>query len=430
MAIFGEILAPISAPVGLVILVITLILFSAEKIKSGITAIASSAVMVLCGFITPAEFTSGFSNSVTIFVVGIMVIGAAVSETGCVTFIGKKLLSFVHLDEKGTICLLFTLVAVMSMFLSNLACAIVGIYLSIAICQSSQGKFRKRYFIMAMAEASIVGGGISMIGSTAQLAVAAILPDMGMEMHMWDLAKPGIVVPIIFIAWYYFFGYRLMVKTFDFPEPEEMKSFELDSQKEFNPKSFKAWLPVLVLVACIAFIVFGWNIGLVAMICMCVVIVTGCISFKKAIESIDWNIFFLIAGGVGLAAGIQNAGTAEMIANWVVGVIGSAPGVIYLVVFTILTAAISNIIPNISAALIMTPIAAAVAESIGISVYPMVLCVVWGSNMSYSTPIGAVVLSLAMMGGYRFKDYVTINIIPNIVVAVVLALLTPLFWPL
>ena len=163
---------------------------------------------------------------------------------------------------------------------------------------------------------------------------------------------------------------------------------------------------------------------------MCLAIMTGSISFKRAMETTDWNVFFLIAGGVGFAAGVKNAGTAEMIANWIVRVLGSAPAVVYLIIFTVLCAIMTNVMTNIGTALIMTPIAAAVAAQAGFSAYPLILCVIWGANMPYSTPVGASPITMTMMGGYRFKDYTRVNIIPNIVCAIVLAILTPMFWPL
>ena len=430
MAIFGELLAPYSAVVCLIILIVTLILFATEVFKSGITAVACGIVMVLCGFISTSEFTSGFSNTVTLFCLGIAVVGTALAETGCAAFLGKKLLSVVKLDERGTIVLLFTLVAVLSAFLNNTSCVVIGMYLAIAICQSSGGKFKVRNFLMPMGIAGVCGGGASMIGSTTQLSIAALLPEMGFDMKMWDLAIPGVIVPLIFIVWYYFFGYNIMVKTFDFEEPEGMKDLNSSALKEFDPKNFKGWIPAIILVVCIGLTLADWNLAVVGMMGMCLAIMTNSISFKRAVETTDWNVFFLIAGGVGFAAGVKNAGTAEMVANWIVRVLGNASPVVYLIVFTVLYAIMTNIMTNIGTALIMTPIAAAVAATVGFSAYPLILCVIWGANMPFSTPVGASPITMTMMGGYRFKDYTVVNIIPNIISAIALAVLTPIFWPM
>ena len=430
MAIFQNLFANCSAVACLVLLIATLVLFATEVFKSGITAIACGIVMVLCGFITTAEFTSGFSNSVTLFCLGISVVGTAFAETGCATFIAKKVLSAVNLSEKGMLVILFTIIAALSAFLNNTSCVVIGIYLSMAICQASNGKYKIRNFLMPMGIAGVCGGGVSMIGSTTQLSIAALLPDLGFEMKMWDLAKPGLIVPIIFIAWYYFFGYNIMQKTFDFEEPEGMKEMNSTALKEFDPKKFKNWVPAILLVGCIALTLKSWNIAVVGMMGMCLAIMTGCISFKRAVETTDWNVFFLIAGGVGFANGVKNAGTAELLGNLVVKILGSAPPVAYLIFFTLLCAAITNVMTNIGTALVMAPIGIAVAQQAGFSAYPLLLCIVWGANMPYSTPVGASPITMTMMGGYRFKDYTRVNIIPNIIVAIVLAVLTPLFWPL
>ncbi len=430
MPILGEFLAPYSAVTCLILLIVTLILFATEVFKSGITAVACGIVMVICGFITTAEFTSGFSNTVTLFCLGIAVVGTAFAETGCAAFLAKKLLSKVNFSEKGLVVALFAVIAFMSAFLNNTSCVVIGIYLSMAICQASGGKYKMRNFLMPMGIAGVCGGGVSMIGSTTQLSIAALLPDLGFEMKMWDLAKPGLIVPLIFILWYYFFGYNIMAKTFDFPEPEGMGEVSSAALKEFDPKNIKGWIPAIILIGCIALTLKGWNIAVVGMMGMCLVIMCGCISFKRAVETTDWNVFFLIAGGVGFANGVRNAGTAEMLANGVVRILGNASPVVYLIFFTLLCAIMTNIMTNIGTALVMAPIGIAVAQAAGFSAYPLLLCIIWGANMPYSTPVGASPITMTMMAGYRFKDYTRVNIIPNIVVAVVLAVLTPMFWPL
>ena len=78
--------------VALAIIGVTIILFATEAFKTSITAILSSLAMVLVGINTPKNLTSGFSNSAMLFCFGIAVVGTALSETGCLSYLSKRIM--------------------------------------------------------------------------------------------------------------------------------------------------------------------------------------------------------------------------------------------------------------------------------------------------------------------------------------------------
>jgi len=78
---------------------------------------------------------------------------------------------------------------------------------------------------------------------------------------------------------------------------------------------------------------------------------------------------------------------------------------------------------------VMTPIAIALAASVGVDPRPFVVGVMMSASASFATPIGYQTNTLVYMaGGYRFMDYVRIGVPMNIIVGVVTALTIPLFW--
>jgi len=425
------------AYIALVILLITLILFATEFFKPAVTAIGASLAMCICGITKPADVTSGFSNTVTLFCFGIAVVGAALTETGCAAFLGKKLMSLFRFGEKGTLIVLMALAAVFSMFLSNTSVVVIFMSIAAAMASSSNGKFKKKNLYMGVGIASVVGGGCTLIGSTTQLSINALLPDYGVEpMGMWTLFPPGIAVVVLMLLWYFFFGYKIQERSFDFPDPDEVEAAEGKSKPaelvEADPKSIKMWLPLVILVLCITLTIIEWqNIAVVGLLGAMLVCMTGCISVKRMWETTDWNTLGVIAGGVGFAAGVKASGAADLIANKCVELLGSgSPGILYLAVFCVLATIMTNIMTNIGTALILTPIAIAVSGMLGLNAMPFVVAVVWGANMPYSTPIGASVITMTMQGGYRFKDYTKVNIVFNILACVAVVLGTAIFIPL
>lgn len=422
------------AYIAIGILLVTLVLFATEFFKPAVTAIVASLVMCIAGITTPANVTSGFSNTVTLFCFGIAVVGSALNETGCATFLGKKLMGVFHFGEKGTLILLIVTAAIFSMFLSNTSVVVIFMSIASAMAASSEGKIKKKNLYMGIGIASVAGGGATLIGSTTQLSINALLPDYGLsQMGMWDLLGPGLGVVILLPLWYYFFGYKIQQKTFDFPDPDEVAGTAKPVEtKAANPKDIRMWVPLAVLVVCITLTIMEWqNIAIIGLLGAMAVCVAGSISVKRMWETTDWNTLGVIAGGVGFAAGIDSSGAATLIAEKGIDLLGAAsPPILYLAVFVVLGTLMTNIMTNIGTALILTPIAVAVANTLGFNAMSFVIGVIWAANMPYSTPIGASVITMTMQGGYRFKDYTRVNGIYNILACISVILLTPIFFPL
>lgn len=423
------------AYLALAILVITLILFATEFFKPAVTAISASLAMCILGIIKPADVTGGFSNTVTLFCFGIAVVGSALSETGCAAYLGKKLMSVFRFGEKGTLIVLMALAAVFSMFLSNTSVVVIFMSIAAAMAASSNGKLKKKNLYMGIGMASVAGGGCTLIGSTTQLSINALLPEYGVEqMGMWTLFAPGIGVVLVMLVWYALVGYNLQLKFFDFPDPDEVveEGKPAPELKEGNPKDIRMWLPLVILVVCIGLTIYGWqNIAIVGLLGAMLVCMTGCISVKRMWETTDWNTLGVIAGGVGFAAGVKSSGAADLVANACINMLGAdSPAILYLAVFVILGTIMTNVMTNIGTALILTPIALTVASTLGFNAMPFVVGVIWGANMPYSTPIGASVITMTMQGGYRFKDYTKVNIVWNALACVVVIVCTSIFLPL
>ena len=94
--------------------------------------------------------------------------------------------------------------------------------------------------------------------------------------------------------------------------------------KEGNPKDFRMWVPLVVLVFCIALTIIGWqNIAIVGLLGAMLVCMFGSISVKRMWETTDWNTLGVIAGGVGFAAGVKSSGAADLVANFFINMLGA-----------------------------------------------------------------------------------------------------------
>ena len=162
--------------IALGILVVAIILFATEVLKPAVTAISASLAMVLFGINEPSDLTAGFSNTVVLFCFGLAVVGASMSETGCLAYLGKKLIPLCRFSERTVLVILLAVAAIASMFLSNTSVVIIFMSIADIIIKGSNGKYKRRNFYMGIGVASVVGGACTLIGSTTQLGINAVLP--------------------------------------------------------------------------------------------------------------------------------------------------------------------------------------------------------------------------------------------------------------
>ena len=103
---------------------------------------------------------------------------------------------------------------------------------------------------------------------------------------------------------------------------------------------------------------------------------------------------------------MDKTGTTTLLANTVVEVTQGLQPWMILTLVLVVTMFLSDIINNAATAVVMAPIAMAIAGSLGVSVDAFLMAVAVGASCAFLTPIGHQSNTLVMgPGGYRFTDY-------------------------
>lgn len=196
------------------------------------------------------------------------------------------------------------------------------------------------------------------------------------------------------------------------------------------PRHDKAWLATGILLAMVLAAAFGvlpmLQAALVAAIFM---VVTGCTSVNSARASIDWNVLVVIGAAMGIGAAMSISGAAQGVAHAWLALAGNHPWLTLIAVYTI-TSLMTEVITNNAAAVLVFPIAMAAAESMGVSPWPYIACIMMAASASFATPIGYQTnLMVYGPGGYRFSDFARIGVVLNVTLGVVAVILAPLIWP-
>jgi len=161
------------------------------------------------------------------------------------------------------------------------------------------------------------------------------------------------------------------------------------------------------------------------------IVLFGVLTLQEAYQAIELPILVLLACLIPISDAISRTGTAGVIAEGLAAIAGALPptGVVTLVLMTAMI--LTPFLNNAATALIMAPIAASLAQRLGVNPDPLLMAVAVGAACDFLTPIGHQCNTLVMgPGGYRFGDYWRLGLPLSAIIVVVGSVLIPLVWGL
>jgi di/tricarboxylate transporter len=128
----------------------------------------------------------------------------------------------------------------------------------------------------------------------------------------------------------------------------------------------KAPIAVGALVLAIGMVIFGgMQISLAMVIAAVIMILAGALSIEEAYESVDWRTVFLVAGMLPLGLAMELTGTAELLADIMLGIFGPYGALATLAGIYLLAALITQPMSNAAAIVLIVPIALDTALGLG-----------------------------------------------------------------
>ncbi|WP_420349546.1 SLC13 family permease [Pelagibius sp.] len=166
-------------------------------------------------------------------------------------------------------------------------------------------------------------------------------------------------------------------------------------------------------------------LGCVAMIA------TGVLTFEQAARALDRRIVLLVPTSLALGAALERSGGAELLAQELLFGVQAFGAAVVLSLLFLIVALMTNILTNNATAIIFTPIAVSIAQSLGESPTVFALAVLLAANCSFATPI-AYQTNLLIMGPghYRFADFIRLGLPLVLLIWVAFSLFAPWYYQL
>ena len=417
--------------IALIITVLVIISFAVQVIPLPLTAMLGALAMVVFGIIEPADAISAFGSDTVMMVAGVIIIGNAIFETGLAEKLGASILNLPIIGgkEKRLLLIVMIIITVLSSFVSNTAAVAMFLPLVASIAQSSNGKIKKKNCYMAMGIASVVGGFCTQSGSTPQMVAQEILLETdGLRgLTFFELTKIGVLIAIVMFIYFLTVGYRLQERCFNFPEVPNTST----TQQTVSQSTWKQVVSGLILVGCVIGFISGvLSFGIISLLSACACILTGCISQKRVFETMDWSTIIVLGGSIGFANGMEESGAVNLIGDALVNSFGQNGGNVLLVfgMIILMTALLSNVMSNTATVAVLAPLGINVALKMGADPITFVIGIIIASNLAFATPIGTPPMTMVLIGGYRFSDYVKVGGLFNVIAVVVTIFAVPLLY--
>ena len=384
------------AVITVVFLTFAIVMFVTEKIPLGLTSMIVCIGLVITGVLSVGDAFNGFVNSNVILFVAMFIVGGALFETGMANEIGSLVTKFAR-TERGLIVAIMVIVGMMSGFLSNTGTAAVLIPVVIGIAAKSG--YKRSRLLMPLVFAAAMGGNLSLIGG---------------------------------FLFYATVGFKILPNH----DTVDTENSIFDESKDFSqvPK-WKKVLSLVILIVTMIGMIFEEELGIKLCITGCVgavlLLLTGVISEKDALKSIDLKTIFLFGGTLSLAKALETTGAGKLIADRVIGALGENPSpVVFTFAVFILCCIMTNFMSNTATTAMMAPICVSIAQGMGADPRAVLMACVIGGSCAYATPIGMPANTMVVgAGNYKFMNYVKAGM-PLIVIATVISMiLLPIAFP-
>jgi di/tricarboxylate transporter len=196
----------------------------------------------------------------------------------------------------------------------------------------------------------------------------------------------------------------------------------------------RGWAPLMVGILAAVVILSALNaapIHILALVGVAAVLLIRIMDTDEAYTNINAQLLALIFAMLAVGAGLESSGAMELIVQGVAPFLRDIPPYVVLFIIYGMSMLLTEIVTNNAVAVVVTPLAVAVARELGLDPRAFVVAVMFAASASFSTPIGYQTNTLVYgPGGYKFTDYFRVGIPLNILMWITSCLLIPLFWPL
>ncbi|WP_270936328.1 SLC13 family permease [Falsiroseomonas oryzae] len=162
-----------------------------------------------------------------------------------------------------------------------------------------------------------------------------------------------------------------------------------------------------------------------------VLLLLRALAMKEAYETVEWSVLVLLGALIPVSEAIRTTGGTDLLAGWLAAWVQHLPPLGALALMMAVAMAVTPFLNNAATVLMLAPVAASLAQRLGLAPDPFLMAVAIGAACDFLTPIGHQCNTLVMgPGGYRFGDYARLGLPLTLIVLLVGVPMVALVWPM
>lgn len=177
-------------------------------LNTALTFLAVVTVLLLTQIIEPAEALHGFANEQLAVIVLLLILSEILKKSPAVNTIFRRVLKPSD-KPKWFLTKMMALVGVNSAFFNNTP--LVAMMMPYVYEWSKENELSPSKFLIPLSYASILGGCITLVGTSTTLIVNALAVEQGAPaLNMFDLTPVGLIMFVLGLFYLLFFGYNML----------------------------------------------------------------------------------------------------------------------------------------------------------------------------------------------------------------------------
>ncbi|ACO46783.1 SLC13 family permease [Deinococcus deserti] len=192
----------------LLLFVVALVLFATELLPIDVTALGLLSSLLLLGLIEPKAAFAGFGSETVLTLASLFILTRVLLRAGVIEWVGTAI-AMRSKNPTATLRTMLSAVAGVSAFTSNTATT--AVFLPVVAGVSRRAGIATSRALMPLAFSSILGGTITVIGTSTNLVVSGALPAIGeRSLGFFELAWVGLPVALVGLLYLFFVAPRLL----------------------------------------------------------------------------------------------------------------------------------------------------------------------------------------------------------------------------
>lgn len=415
-----------------------------DKQRADVVALTGAAALLMTGVVRPVEVQGAFASPAIIALASLFVIAYALELSG---LLDRAIVGAVRLCQRlgsAGLWLLMGICGGVSAFLNNTPIVVLGapVVRDTAI---KLGLSPKRY-LLPLSYISVLGGCCTLIGTSTNLLVNDMARVSGQaSFGMFEIAPVGLAAAVVGGLYLFLVSGRLLKAGEEEEQPDnnlpalpgqlEMAGAQVGNAAVFaEPQPFsplKAAIAMAVFVGAITLATFNVApIAATAFAGAVLLILVRVITADEAYSGLKAEILMLIAGMVVIGIAMEESGLALAASQLLIGAVDGVSPLTALIVLYLATTILTEILSNATVAVLVTPVAVALAESLGVSPRPFLVAVMMAGSLAFATPFGYQTNAIVyQMGGYRYMDFVRVGLPLNLITGIAAIFAIGMFFP-